>query len=143
MNISIGNDHAGPDYKKAIVDFLTQKGYVVFNHGTDTFDSVDYPDFGHPVAKDVGTGKADFGIVICGSGNGINMTVNKHQGIRAALCWTKEIASLARQHNDANIISIPARFTSIQQAVEMVGIFVSTSFEGGRHENRVNKIAGQ
>ena len=143
MNISIGNDHAGPDYKKAIVDFLTQKGYVVFNHGTDTFDSVDYPDFGHPVATDVATGKADFGIVICGSGNGINMTVNKHQGIRAALCWTKEIASLARQHNDANIISIPARFTSIQQAVEMVGIFVSTSFEGGRHENRVNKIAGQ
>lgn len=143
MNISIGNDHAGPDYKNAIVDFLTQKGYVVFNHGTDTFDSVDYPDFGHPVATDVATGKADFGIVICGSGNGINMTVNKHQGIRAALCWTKEIASLARQHNDANIISIPARFTSIQQAVEMVGIFVSTSFEGGRHENRVNKIAGQ
>ena len=143
MNISIGNDHAGPDYKKAIVDFLTQKGYVVFNHGTDTFDSVDYPDFGHPVATDVVTGKADFGIVICGSGNGINMTVNKHQGIRAALCWTKEIASLARQHNNANIISIPARFTSIQQAVEMVGIFVSTSFEGGRHENRVNKIAGQ
>ena len=143
MNISIGNDHAGPDYKKAIVDFLTQKGYVVFNHGTDTFDSVDYPDFGHPVATDVATGKADFGIVIFGSGNGINMTVNKHQGIRAALCCKKEISSLARQHNDANIISIPARFTSIQQAVEMVGIFVSTSFEGGRHENRVNKIAGQ
>ncbi|WP_309614236.1 ribose 5-phosphate isomerase B [Flavobacterium sp.] len=143
MKISIGNDHAGPDYKKAIVDFLEQKGYEISNHGTDTFDSVDYPDFGHPVASDVETGKADFGVVICGSGNGINMTVNKHQGIRSALCWTKEIAALARQHNDANIISIPARFTSIQQAVEMVDTFLTTNFEGGRHANRVNKIACQ
>ena len=143
MKISIGNDHAGPDYKNAIANFLKQKGHEVLNHGTDTFDSVDYPDFGHPVAKDVAKGRADFGIVICGSGNGINMTVNKLQGIRAALCWTKEIAALARQHNDANIISIPARFTSIQQAVEMADIFVNTSFEGGRHANRVNKIAGQ
>lgn len=143
MKISIGNDHAGPDYKKAIVDFLEQKGYQIFNHGTDTFDSVDYPDFGHPVAVDVETKRADFGIVICGSGNGINMTVNKHQGIRSALCWTKEIAALARQHNDANIISIPARYTSIQQAVEMVDTFLNTSFEGGRHANRVNKIACQ
>lgn len=143
MKISIGNDHAGPSYKKAIVDFLEQKGYEISNHGTDTFDSVDYPDFGHPVAIDVETGKADFGVVICGSGNGINMTVNKHQGIRSALCWTKEIAALARQHNDANIISIPARFTSIQQAVEMVDTFLTTNFEGGRHANRVNKIVCQ
>ena len=143
MKISIGNDHAGPEYKKAIVDFLKQKGHEIVNHGTDTFDSVDYPDFGHRVAIDVETGKADFGIVICGSGNGINMTVNKHQGIRSALCWDKEIASLARQHNDANIISIPARFTSIQQAVEMVDTFLNTNFEGGRHANRVNKIACQ
>ena len=143
MKISIGNDHAGPEYKKAIVDFLKQKGHEILNHGTDTFDSVDYPDFGHRVAIDVETGKADFGIVICGSGNGINMTVNKHQGIRSALCWDKEIASLARQHNDANIISIPARFTSIQQAVEMVDTFLNTNFEGGRHVNRVNKIACQ
>ena len=143
MKISIGNDHAGPEYKKAIVDFLKQKGHEIVNHGTDTFDSVDYPDFGHPVAIDVATGKADFGVVICGSGNGINMTVNKHQGIRSALCWDKEIASLARQHNDANIISIPARFTSIQQAVEMVDTFLNTNFEGGRHANRVNKIACQ
>lgn len=141
MKISIGNDHAGPDYKKAIVTFLEQKGYEVFNHGTDSFDSVDYPDFGHPVAIDVESGKANFGIVICGSGNGISMTVNKHQGIRAALCWTKEIAALARLHNDANIISIPARFTSIQQAVEMVDTFLNTSFEGGRHTTRVDKIA--
>jgi len=143
MKISIGNDHAGPEYKKAIVDFLKQKGHEIVNHGTNTFDSVDYPDFGHPVAIDVSTGKADFGVVICGSGNGINMTVNKHQGIRSALCWDKEIASLARQHNDANIISIPARFTSIQQAVEMVDTFLNTNFEGGRHANRVNKIACQ
>jgi ribose 5-phosphate isomerase B len=141
MKISIGNDHAGPDYKKAIVSYLEQKGYQVTNHGTNDFDSVDYPDFGHPVATDVENGTSDFGIVICGSGNGINMTVNKHQGIRSALCWTKEIAALARQHNDANIISIPARFTSIQQAVDMVDIFLNTSFEGGRHAARVGKIA--
>jgi ribose 5-phosphate isomerase B len=141
MKISIGNDHAGPDYKKAIVAFLEKNGHQVFNHGTDTEDSVDYPDFGHPVATDVEIGKADLGIVICGSGNGIAMTVNKHQGIRAALCWTKEIAALAKLHNDANIISIPARFTSIPQAVEMVDTFLKTEFEGGRHQNRVNKIS--
>ena len=141
MKISIGNDHAGPEYKKAIVEMLKARGYEVTNYGTDTDASVDYPDFGHPVANDVSEGKADFGIVICGSGNGINMTVNKHQGIRAALCWTKEIAALARQHNDANIISIPARFTAVHQAVEMVDTFLSTDFEGGRHQNRVDKIA--
>lgn len=143
MKISIGNDHAGPDYKKAIVEMLQSKGHEIINHGTDVFDSVDYSDFGHPVATDVENKTANFGIVICGSGNGIAMTVNKHRGIRAALCWTKEIAALARQHNDANIISIPARFTSIPQAVEMVETFLSTNFEGGRHANRVNKIACQ
>lgn len=143
MKISIGNDHAGPEYKKAIVQFLEKSGHTVINHGTDTSDSVDYPDFGHPVAIDVETGQAEFGIVICGSGNGIAMSANKHQGIRAALCWMKEIAKLARQHNDANIISIPARFTSIPQAVEMVDTFLKTEFEGGRHANRVNKIACQ
>ncbi|HEX9981572.1 MAG TPA: ribose 5-phosphate isomerase B [Flavobacterium sp.] len=143
MKISIGNDHAGPEYKHAIVKMLREKGYEVNNHGTDSADSVDYPDFGHPVAIDVVSGASELGIVICGSGNGINMTVNKHQGIRAALCWTKEIAALARQHNDANIISIPARFTSIQQAVEMVETFLATPFEGGRHQGRVNKIACQ
>ena len=140
MKISIGNDHAGPEYKKAIVDMLRAEGHEVNNHGTDSVDSVDYPDFGHPVANDVSHQDADFGIVICGSGNGIAMSVNKHAGIRAALCWTKEIATLARQHNDANIISIPARFTSIPQAVEMVQTFLNTEFEGGRHANRVNKI---
>lgn len=141
MTISIGNDHAGPEYKKAIVAFLQAEGHQVINHGTDTADSVDYPDFAHPVANDVTSKKVDLGIVICGSGNGIAMTVNKHQGIRAALCWNKEIATLARLHNDANIVSIPARFTSIQQAIEIVDAFLSTPFEGGRHQSRVNKIA--
>ncbi|MDR0228008.1 MAG: ribose 5-phosphate isomerase B [Flavobacteriaceae bacterium] len=141
MRISIGNDHAGPAYKQAIVAYLTSKGYEVTNYGTDTFDSVDYPDFGHKVAYDVEEGRADFGIVICGSGNGIAITANKHQGVRCALCWTKEIAELARQHNDANVISIPARYTSIEQAVAMVEAFLNTAFEGGRHQNRVDKIA--
>jgi ribose 5-phosphate isomerase B len=141
MKISIGNDHAGPDYKKAIVQFLESKGHQVTNYGTDTTDSVDYPDFGHRVATDVSEEKADFGIVICGSGNGIAMTVNKHQKVRAGLCWTKEIAYLTRLHNDANVISIPARYTSIQQAIEMVDIFLNTEFEGGRHQTRVAKIS--
>ena len=141
MIISIGNDHAGPDYKKAIVKYLELNEHTVINHGTDTFESVDYPDFGHPVAYDVESGKAELGIVICGSGNGIGMTANKHQGVRCALCWTKEISALARLHNDANVISIPARFTSIEQAVEMVHTFLTTEFEGGRHDRRVQKIA--
>ena len=141
MKISIGNDHAGPEYKKAIVEMLKANGYEVTNYGTDSGDSVDYPDFAHPVALDVESKRVDFGIIICGSGNGIAMSANKHQGIRAALCWTKEIAVLARQHNDANIISIPARFTSIPQVLEMVQTFLNTDFEGGRHQNRVNKIS--
>jgi ribose 5-phosphate isomerase B len=141
MKISIGNDHAGPEYKKAIVEMLKANGYEVTNYGTDSADSVDYPDFAHPVALDVETKKADFGIIICGSGNGIAMSANKHQGVRAALCWMKEIAVLARQHNNANIISIPARYTSIPQAVEMVQTFLNTDFEGGRHQNRVDKIS--
>ncbi len=141
MKISIGNDHAGPDYKKAIVEFLNSKGYEVINHGTDTFESVDYPDFGHKVAYDVETRISEFGIVICGSGNGIAMSVNKHQKVRCALCWTKEIAALSRQHNNANVISIPARFTSIQQSIEMVETFLLTGFDAGRHAIRVNKIS--
>lgn len=141
MKISIGNDHAGPDYKKAIVKFLEEKGIEVKNYGTDTTDSVDYPDFVHPVAADVENGAADLGIIICGSGNGAAMTANKHQKIRAALCWTKEITALARQHNNANVLSIPARYTSIQQAIEMVQTFLDTPFEGGRHQTRVDKIS--
>lgn len=140
MKISIGNDHAGPEYKKAIVKYLEDKGITVTNYGVDDFSSVDYPDYAHKVGADIDEGKADFGIVICGSGNGIAMTANKHQGVRCALCWTKEIAELARLHNDANVISIPARYTSIEQAVAMVETFLNTAFEGGRHQNRVNKI---
>lgn len=141
MKIAIGNDHAGTDYKNAIVAYLKGQGYEVINFGTDALDSVDYPDFVHPVADAVSNGAAAFGVLICGSGNGVSMTANKHQKIRAALCWTKEIAVLAREHNDANIISIPARFTSEPQAVGMVDVFLKTSFEGGRHQRRVNKIA--
>jgi ribose 5-phosphate isomerase B len=141
MKIAIGNDHAGPDYKHAIVQYLKSEGHQVSNFGTDTTDSVDYPDFGHQVADAVDTKLVDMGIVICGSGNGIAMSANKHQNVRAALCWMKEIAELARQHNDANVISIPARYTSVNQALEMVKAFLATEFEGGRHERRVNKIA--
>jgi len=140
MKIAIGNDHAGTDYKLAIVGMLKSKGIEVVNYGTDGTDSVDYPDFVHPVATDVEKGNVDFGIVICGSGNGASMTINKHQGVRGALCWTKEITALAREHNDANILSLPARFIALAQALEMVQTFVSTEFEGGRHERRVEKI---
>ena len=141
MQISIGNDHAGTLYKQQIVKYLKAKGYIVVNHGTDSDDSVDYPDFIHPVAKDIEAGKSNFGIIICGSGNGANMTANKHQDIRSALCWNNEIVELSRQHNNANILSIPARFVSVQQAIKFVEIFLETPFEGGRHKRRVNKIA--
>ncbi len=139
--VPIGCDHAGFELKEKVVAHLTSKGYEVKDFGTHSTDSIDYPDYGHPVAEMVESNTDMLGIVICGSGNGINMTVNKHQGIRSALCWTKEIASLARQHNDANILALPARFISIQEGLEMVDVFFSTTFEGGRHQNRVNKIA--
>ena len=141
MTIAIGNDHAGPEYKEAIVDQLKKEGYSVLNFGTDTNQSVDYPDFIHPVAEAVENNKAKFGIIICGSGNGAQMTANKHKGIRAALCWNNEIVKLARQHNNANILSIPARFVSIHQAISFVSTFLNTEFEGGRHQNRVDKIS--
>ena len=140
MTISIGNDHAGPDYKNAIVNHLKDKGISVTNYGTDTLDSVDYPDFVHPVAKDVSNNKVTFGILICGSANGVAMTANKYKNIRAALCWSSEIAEVTRLHNNANILCIPARFTSIPQAVKMVDVFLETEFEGGRHQNRIDKI---
>ena len=143
MKISIGNDHAGVTYKQAIVRQLKAKGIHVKNHGTDDEGSVDYPDFIHPVAKDVMCGDVDFGIIICGSGNGAAMTANKHQNIRAALCWTSELVALARQHNNANILSIPARFVSFEDALAFVDIFISTAFEGGRHQNRIDKIPCQ
>ena len=140
MTISIGNDHAGTDYKFTITNYLESKGYTILNHGTDSIDSVDYADFVHPVANDVETQKATFGILICGSANGVAMTANKHQKIRAGLCWNKEIAQLTRSHNNANILCIPARFTAIQQAVEIVETFLNTNFEGGRHQKRIDKI---
>lgn len=140
MTISIGNDHAGPEHKKEIVAFLKKDGHTVHNYGTDSTASVDYADFIHPVAKDVTDGNATLGIIICGSGNGAAMTANKHQKIRAALCWNEEIVRLAREHNDANILSLPARFISLPQALKMVETFLNTPFEGGRHQTRINKI---
>ncbi|QMU63395.1 MAG: ribose 5-phosphate isomerase B [Flavobacteriaceae bacterium] len=141
MTVAIGNDHAGTAYKFSIVTLLESKGIVVKNYGTDTDESVDYPDFVHPVAKDVIAKKAAIGILICGSANGVAMTANKYWKIRAGLCWTKEIAELARQHNNANILCIPARYTAIPQALAIVETFLTTEFEGGRHQKRVNKIS--
>lgn len=140
MKIAIGNDHAGTEYKLAIIGLLKSMDIEINNHGTDGTDSVDYADFIHPVAKEVEEGKVDYGIIICGSGNGASMTANKHQKIRAALCWTKEIVYLAREHNDANILSLPARFISLPQALEMVRTFLNTEFAGGRHERRIEKM---
>lgn len=139
--IAIGADHAGFEYKSAIADQLKMKGYQVKDYGTHSTDSVDYPDFAHPVASAVEKGESGVGILICGSANGVAISANKHQGIRAAITWEQEIARLARQHNNANIICIPARFVSTPEAEEMINIFLATEFEGGRHEKRVNKIA--
>ncbi len=139
--ISIGSDHAGYEYKQLIADFLRSEGFVVRDNGTHNKDSVDYPDFAHPVATQVENGEAAYGILICGSANGVAITANKHAGARAAICWTEELAALARGHNDANIICIPARFVSIETAIEMVKTFQKTAFEGGRHQNRVSKIS--
>jgi len=140
MNISIGNDHTGVKIKEAIVFHLEQKNHQFFNHGTNSEESVDYADFIHPVAEDVENKRAKLGIIVCGSGNGAAMTANKHQKIRAALCWSAEIVQLSRQHNDANILSMPARFVSLEQALDMVDIFLTTPFEGGRHKKRIEKI---
>lgn len=140
MTIAIGNDHAGTQYKFEIVKFLERKGYKVLNFGTNSEESMDYPDAIHPVAKAVESGEADFGITLCGSGNGAQMAANKHQGIRAALCWNNELVALARQHNNANVLSIPARFVSLQQALGFVELFLTTDFEGGRHQTRIDKI---
>ena len=139
--VAIGCDHAGFEYKEAIKKWLTEKGLQAKDFGTDSAVSVDYPDFAHPTASFVERGEAAFGILICGSANGVAMTANKHQGIRAALCWNNEIASLARQHNDANIIAIPARFVALPLALDMIETFMTTAFEGGRHGRRVEKMA--
>jgi len=140
MKIAIGNDHAGTEYKVAVVEFLESRGIEVLNFGTDSLDSVDYPDFVHPVASKVNDAQVDFGILICGSGNGVAITANKYQNVRAGLCWNKEIVQLIREHNNANILCLPARFTSIQQVLEMVKVYLDTDFLGGRHANRVGKI---
>lgn len=140
INIAIGSDHAGFEYKKYIIGLLKKYGHQVQDFGPSSDLSVDYPDFAHPVATAVENKKADLGVLICGSGNGVCMTANKHKGIRAALCWTAELAALARQHNDANIVCIPARFISKQMTAKIIKAFLENTFEGGRHQNRVHKI---
>jgi ribose 5-phosphate isomerase B len=139
-SVAIGCDHAGFILKDRIKNFLGKRDIRVLDFGTDSADSVDYPDFAHPVANAVEQGEVDLGIVFCGSGNGVAITVNKHQGIRAALCWEPELARLGRAHNNANILALPARFISEELAVEIARTFLESDFEGGRHERRVNKI---
>lgn len=141
LPVAIGCDHAGFEYKEAIISFLDSKNIAYKDFGTHSTDSVDYPDFAHPVAEEVESKAAAFGILICGSGNGVAITANKHQQIRAAVCWGEELAELARKHNNANIICIPGRFVREGDVEKMIDIFMTTDFEGGRHENRVNKMA--
>lgn len=141
LPIAIGADHAGYDYKEELISYLEGKGLPFSDMGTHSLDSVDYPDFAHPVAKAVEEGEAAFGILLCGSANGVAITANKHAGIRAAICWGEELAKLAREHNNANVICIPARFVREGDAEKMVDIFMSTAFEGGRHSRRVDKIS--
>lgn len=140
LPITIGCDHAGFEYKQQIINWLQHSNLSVKDFGTHSLDSVDYPDFAHPVANSVELGEAAFGILLCGSANGVAITANKHQKIRAGLCWNNEVAKLVRQHNDANIICIPARFVTLDTAIDMINIFIQTNFEGGRHQKRVDKI---
>ncbi len=139
--IPIGADHAGFILKGQVINYLQSQGYEVKDFGCFSEDSIDYPDFAHPVAEMVEQNNGMLGILICGSGNGINMTANKHKGIRSALCWNEEIATLARQHNDANIVALPARFITEELALEIVKNFLGTAFEGGRHQRRIDKIS--
>lgn len=141
MKIGICCDHAGVDYKNAIIEALKDQGIEVVNFGTDTTDSMDYPDVAHPLALAVESGEVDKGIALCGTGNGMAMSLNKHQGIRAGLCWSKEIAELISQHNNANVLVMPARFSTLENCLEMVKTWLETPFEGGRHQKRVDKIA--
>ena len=141
--LGIACDHAGYEMKVELIKYLTEKGCSIVDFGANSSSSVDYPDYAHPLAAAVEGGAVDFGISICGSGNGINMTMNKHQGVRSALCWTPEIAELARLHNDANACSLPARFISMDTAKAIVDLFLTTTFEGGRHQCRVDKISVQ
>jgi ribose 5-phosphate isomerase B len=141
LKIALGGDHAGYLYKKELIQYLQNKGYEVKDFGAFSEASVDYPDFAHPLALAVEKKEFDFGILICGSGNGVNITANKHQGIRSGLAWNTEVASLIRQHNNANVMALPARFISLEVAKECVDIFLKTPFEGGRHQTRVDKIS--
>lgn len=141
MKIAIGNDHAGTTYKNAIVSYLESKGYEVINCGTNADDSVDYPDFAHLVSKKVNDAEVDLGILLCGTGNGVAITANKYAKVRAGLAWTKEIAAIIKQHNNANVLVIPARFTAKEQVLEMVDTYLNTDFEGGRHQRRIDKIS--
>ena len=138
--LGIASDHAGFEMKEELKRFLKEKGYEVKDFGTHSPESMDYPDVAHPLAESIERGEVSQGIALCGSGNGISMTLNKHQGVRAALCWNEELAALARQHNDANVLSLPARFISVELAKRIVEKFLESSFEGGRHLRRVNKI---
>ena len=140
MKIAIGNDHAGVEVKEKIQDHLETKGHQVVNRGYDGKESVDYPDFIHPVSLDVKEKKVDLGVIVCGSGNGAAMTANKHKGVRAAICWSEEIAALAKQHNNANIISIPSRFLEEKEIIKILDVFIEEEFEGGRHQRRIKKI---
>lgn len=140
LPIAIGADHAGVEYKDATIQWLKERGYEVKDFGTFGPSSVDYPDFAHPTAAAVENGECSFGILFCGSANGVAITANKHQGIRAGLCWELEVAKLVRLHNDANVICIPARFVALPYAHQMLETFMNTAFEGGRHANRVGKI---
>ena len=140
MKIGICNDHAGVDYKNKLSEYLTSKGYEIVNFGTDTPDSIDYSDVAHPLAEAVESGKVDLGIAFCGTGNGMAMTLNKHQGIRAGICWSVEIGKLIKQHNKANVLVLPARFISYETVVEITDAWLTEEFEGGRHLNRINKI---
>lgn len=139
--IALGADHAGFHHKQVIKAHLEKLGFAVKDFGTDSPDSVDYPDFAHPLAEAVGSGECKLGILVCGSGNGVAMTANKHPKIRAAICWNEELAALSRQHNNANVLCVPERFVSEELAVQMADIFLHTEFEGGRHERRVSKIS--
>lgn len=140
MKIAIGGDHAGFSYKKDIIKYLEDKGHEVTDYGTNSLESTDYPDYAHPLSDSIENKTNELGILICGSGNGVCMTANKHQQVRAALCWNTQVAFLSRLHNDANVICVPARFVALELAYEMVDMFVNTKFEAGRHERRVNKI---
>jgi ribose 5-phosphate isomerase B len=141
MKIAIGNDHAGTHLKNELKSFLEEYGYELTNFGTDSDDSVDYPDYVHPVASAVENGEFRFGILVCGSGQGVSFTANKHQGIRAALCWNTEIAKLSREHNNANVLCLPGHFISDEEGIDILKKFLETKFEGGRHQTRISKVS--